>query len=505
VTTLPEGTQVESYSPEVLKRATRAVEQIRRTLLRPELQEPGPQARVMIAAGQSADLVPESWAQGRPGAVTKLVCEVKAANVEDALARTLLTITFDGASEPQVAVPLGEFFGSGPGLNAFRSAINRVRDDGLLVANWYMPYRKSVRVRLTNLTDETITYSGGANAAATPPADDILYFHARWRYQDNLQTKKADGTVDWPALRVSGASGRFVGLLLNVFNPTPAWWGEGDEKIYVDGESFPSTFGTGTEDYFGYAWSDNHTYMNPFHAQTRCDGPGTKGNSSNIRYQILDSVPFQKSLNFDLEVWHWEAVKVQYATIVYFYAAPVARIEPDVPDLSTRKVYPKPPIKREPGVVEGEDLKVKAKTAGDVPSQDMTPFGDAWSGASQLWWVGGAPKARLELEMPFQKAGTYAITAAFTKAGDYGTVQLSLDNTPLGDPIDLYAPFPNVLHTGPILLGNATLDEGHQTLSITLTGKNPKSTNYLVGMDWIKLAPTPAGSFPDRKESGNRR
>ncbi len=143
-----------------------------------------------------------------------------------------------------------------------------------------------------------MTYTGTVTYDAAEAAKDSLYFHARWRYQDGLQTKKADGTLDWPALRVSGAPGRFVGLLLDIFNPTPAWWGEGDEKIYVDGESFPSTFGTGTEDYFGYAWSDNHTYMNPFHAQTRCDGPGTKGNSSNIRYQILDSVPFHQSLSF---------------------------------------------------------------------------------------------------------------------------------------------------------------------------------------------------------------
>ena len=191
--------------------------------------------------------------------------------------------------------------------------------------------------------------------------------------------------------------------------------------------------------------------------------------------------------------------------MAYFYAAPGSRIEPGIPDLSTRKVYPKPPIKREPGVIEGEDLKVKTKTAGDVPNQDMTPFGDAWSGASQLWWVGGAPRERLDLELPFQKAGTYAISAAFTKAGDYGTVQLSLDHKPLGDPIDLYAPFPSVLHTGPILLGNMMLDEGHPTLSITVTGKNPKSSNYLVGMDWIKLTPAPTGSFPGRNEGGNRR
>ncbi len=505
VTTLPEGTKVESYSPEVLKRAAGIIGPTRRTLMRHAFWDIDIHINVMMAAGQSADLVPDSWSQGRPGAITRLLCQVKAANTEDALARTLLTITFDGAAEPQVAVPLGDFFGSGPGVNRFESVINQIRDNGWMIANWYMPYRKSVRVRLTNFSDQPVAVTGVANAAESPPADEFLYLHARWRYQDNLQTKRADGTLDWPGLRVSGASGRFVGLLLNVFNPTPAWWGEGDEKIYVDGESFPSTFGTGTEDYFGYAWSDNHTYMNPFHAQTRCDGPGTKGNSSNIRYQILDNVPFQKSLNFDLEVWHWEAVKVQYATIAYFYAASGARSEPGIPDLSTRKVYPKPPIKREPGVVEGEDLKVKARTAGDVPNQDMTPFGDAWSGASQLWWLVHEPKARLDLELPVQKAGTYAISAAFTKAGDYGTVQLSLSGKPLGDPIDLYAPFPSVLHTGAILLGTATSGAGPQTLSITVTGKNPKSTNYLVGLDWIKLTPAPAGSFPGRNEGGNRR
>lgn len=33
------------------------------------------------------------------------------------------------------------------------------------------------------------------------------------------------------------------------------WWGEGDEKLFVDGEKFPSTFGTGSEDYVGYAWA----------------------------------------------------------------------------------------------------------------------------------------------------------------------------------------------------------------------------------------------------------
>ena len=138
-------------------------------------------------------------------------------------------------------------------------------------------------------------------------------------------------------------------------------------------------------------------------------------------------------------------------------------------------------------MIEAEDLKVKAKTAGDVPNQDMLPFGDAWSAGSQLWWLVHEPRRRLDLELPVKTAGTYALSAAFTKAGDYGTVQLALDGKPLGKPIDLYAPFPAVIHTGDVLLGTATLDAGSHTLSITLTGKNPRSTNYLVGMDWIKL------------------
>ena len=80
--------------------------------------------------GKSADLIPQSLVRRDGPARSPLCLEVEAADLDDALARTLLTITFDGAETPQVAVPLGEFFGSGPGLNPFESAINRVAEDG---------------------------------------------------------------------------------------------------------------------------------------------------------------------------------------------------------------------------------------------------------------------------------------------------------------------------------------------------------------------------------------
>ncbi|MGC8644303.1 MAG: glycoside hydrolase family 172 protein, partial [Isosphaeraceae bacterium] len=298
VTTFAEGTKVESYSPEVLRRASEVIEETRQGLLHPVLHRPpivGPserRVRVQVPAGETRDLLGEDWSGGHGGAIKSLALRVRTPDLEEALARTMLTISFDGAPEPQVAVPLGEFFGTGPGANDFESSIHRVVRDGSLVSSWYMPYHKSVRICLTNSSSQGIMIHAGLRVDRELPPENSLYFHARWRYQDGLQTKKADGTLDWPALRVSGATGRFVGLLVDIFNPTPAWWGEGDEKIYVDGELFPSTIGTGTEDYFGYAWGNPQPYANPFHAQTRCDGPGSKGNTSNIRYQILDSVPF---------------------------------------------------------------------------------------------------------------------------------------------------------------------------------------------------------------------
>ena len=65
----------------------------------------------------------------------------------------------------------------------------------------------------------------------------------------------------------------YVGDCLTLFNTVYAWRGEGDEKIYVDGESFPSHFGTGTEDYYGYAWCRPERFTgHPFIAQP--DGSG---------------------------------------------------------------------------------------------------------------------------------------------------------------------------------------------------------------------------------------
>ena len=131
---------------------------------------------------------------------------------------------------------------------------------------------------------------------------------------------------DWHVAGIEG-QGHQVGTLLNVENPPgAAWWGEGDEKVYVDGETFPSLFGTGTEDYFGYAWSTPTRFEHAYHAQTAAAGAGFGGLWSMNRFHILDPIPFARSLRFDLEVWHWtDNTSIGVDATVYWYARPGGR------------------------------------------------------------------------------------------------------------------------------------------------------------------------------------
>ena len=112
-------------------------------------------------------------------------------------------------------------------------------------------------------------------------------FEVEWRQENPIHTQPRQ---DWNYVEVRGA-GVFVGDTLAVTNPVKTWWGEGDEKIYVDGETFPSHFGTGTEDYYGYAWGSPEPFEGPFHAQPRCDGPDNYGHTTVSRVRILDAIP----------------------------------------------------------------------------------------------------------------------------------------------------------------------------------------------------------------------
>lgn len=130
----------------------------------------------------------------------------------------------------------------------------------------------------------------------------------------------------WPFFDTSfldtTGEGKVVGSVYQLANPVLIWWGEGDQKIFIDSESFPSTFGTGTEDDYGFAYGYNGPFVHPSHAQTRVDGPGSGGHISLNRWYVLDALPYSTAVRFDQEMWHWMPCRPTWAHVVYWYAKP---------------------------------------------------------------------------------------------------------------------------------------------------------------------------------------
>jgi hypothetical protein len=263
-----------------------------------------------------------------PGLLRLLSVRVEADDVQAALRGTLLRIAFDGSQRPQVEAPLGDFFGSGPGIHPTRSLPVHVGADGMLLCRWPMPYRRSCRIELVNWSGAPVRGTVLRLHAPLPGGFDerTLQFHAKWRVDHALHARGSAAPIDVPYLTAIG-QGRLVGLACQILNPPMQaswrsnWWGEGDEKIFVDGAL--TTLGTGSEDYFNYSWSHWNLFAHPYCGQPLASGPGNCGYVSNHRFQILDDLPFAHSLAASMELWsHQPVTPLSYGRIAYWYARP---------------------------------------------------------------------------------------------------------------------------------------------------------------------------------------
>lgn len=346
-----------------------------------------------------------------------------------------------------------------------------------------MPFKDLASIDLVNTTKEDVRISGFIGVTDYQWTDASMHFHAKWRVQWDVPTRPM---IDWNYLTAQG-KGVFAGVSFTIDNPVKDWWGEGDEKIYVDGEKFPSHFGTGTEDYYGYAWCWPGLFNHAYHAQPRCDGPGNYGRTSVNRFHIIDRIPFTKDFLFDMELWHWnQSCKVNMGVTAYWYARPGATdtfksIKAEDAVVKPMPVYVIPKVA---GAIEGETMKI-LKVTGTANPQDW----DGLSNGRQLWWHAGVkPNSTLSLAFPAPKAGKYRVMGKFLTAVDYGIHQLAINGVKVGEPRDFYNN--GVKPTKEIELGIVDLKEGDNEFSTTVVGANEKAVkSYMFGLDYLLLKP----------------
>ena len=184
----------------------------------------------------------------------------------------VLRMYWDDETEPSVEVPIGDFFCNGFGA---RCRVNSlpivVNPTGGMNCYFPMPFRKNARISIENQHQGDVNgffYQINYCLLESIP-EEAGYFHAQWR-RENITTEKQDYTI----LDNIKGRGHYVGTYLAWASLERFWWGEGEMKYYIDGDSqFPTICGTGVEDYFGGAWCfyeskddiiEEQTYSTPF-------------------------------------------------------------------------------------------------------------------------------------------------------------------------------------------------------------------------------------------------
>ncbi|MBE6425093.1 MAG: DUF2961 domain-containing protein [Planctomycetaceae bacterium] len=497
------GTKVESLTPAVLQAAKEKIRQTNETLGKLPVWEDSFAETVQIVPGECVTV--QKFTQGakiRRFTVCLQTADPVLETAEDlaqfraeALRSLILEITFDG--KQTVQCPLGDFFGSGVGVNPYRTWWTEVREDGTMSAFWPMPFLENAEIRIRNVGKKAVSLKSAGTVSpldetfAKCPKNDFLYFHANWRQERMIETLAGLGTRDWNYAHLEGR-GVLVGDVLSVLNRVSQWWGEGDEKIYIDGETFPSHFGTGTEDYYGYAWCMPKWFESPWRAQPRAEGPGNFGNTTNLRFRTLDRIPFTRSLRFDMEVWHWSATKVDYAAAVFWYGTRDAKILASEP----AKLYAEaasPVSYKTPFQMEVCGFHFAKEPNGHAAVQGMRSFPNGqWVRNEQLWWHGGKPGDELELRVTIPK-NARTVRLGLTRACDYGIFEFFADGKRLGGPWDACNPVSGsggvIRETLELPIPEELADGKEHRFFIYLVGRSRLSIGTMFGMDSMEFLP----------------
>jgi len=219
----------------------------------------------------------------------------------EALRGLRLEMFWDDATVPAVSVPLGDFFLHGASeMTAIETALFSSPEGRSFVSYVPMPFRRGARIVVTNESGRQVNlifYDVNYRALPRQPAD-ALYFHAWWG-RDRATTLGQDFRI---LPRVQGR-GRFLGASVTLLtNPAyrDAWWGEGEVRIFLDGDRDHATLvGTGAEDYIGTAWGQG-AYINRYQGAPIASWEAG-GRWTFYRFHIPDPVFFHRDIEVTLQ------------------------------------------------------------------------------------------------------------------------------------------------------------------------------------------------------------
>ena len=259
---------------------------------------------------------------------------------------SVIRMYWDDEKDPSVEVPLGDFFGvcncRVRPIQSLMITINR----GILGSYGYnnyfpMPFASHAKIEIENQGPSVL---GGVLPAfwyhidyekfETPLPEDVGYFHAYWKKEmmevpEKIPEKKRNiglwngrnltGEDNYVILETEG-DGQLAGLLLCIDNHTGKWYGEGDDMIFIDDDTWPPSFhGTGSEEIFGGGASPKHEYFGPYTGFHLIENFNYFGNNGMYRWYVPDTIRFKKRIKWTIEHGHANNFNNEYSSVAFWY------------------------------------------------------------------------------------------------------------------------------------------------------------------------------------------
>lgn len=269
----------------------------------------------------------------------------------------ILRMYWDGNSFPSVESPIGPFFGQGWNESYEFSSLPLVAGPAKgrsLVSYFVMPFSNGAKIEVENDTQTEIkAFYFYIDYLETDDLPDNMGRFCAW-YNHELTQALPEGENEWDMLGYQGKNtagsgnyliadvkgkGHFIGVNYYVQSPTPMWYGEGDDMIFIDGNDKPALKGTGTEDYFNTSWCPKTLFGHPYFGYARVnDDIGWLGRTHLYRFHIADPIYFDKSIRFTIEHGHNNCLTLDLASVAYWYQQPPLEQLPLLPDKEERKL-----------------------------------------------------------------------------------------------------------------------------------------------------------------------
>ena len=256
---------------------------------------------------------------------------------------SILRIYWDDSELPSIECPVGDFFACGWNKYAQVSSLPVCVNPGSAFnCYWEMPFRKKCRITMTNIGSETMKLYYQINYTLTDVLDDVAYFHAQFRRTNPLPYKDVytivDGVEGW---------GQYVGTYMAWGVNNTGWWGEGEVKFYMDGDTeFPTICGTGTEDYFCGSYNFDvdgyREFTTPYAGLPQVIRPDGVYQSQQrfgmYRWHIMDPIRFEQNLRITIQALGWRSggrylpLQDDISSVAYWYQTLPSAPFPELPD-----------------------------------------------------------------------------------------------------------------------------------------------------------------------------